>query len=296
MRIGFLGLGVMGAPMAHHVLASGRPVSVHSRRRESAKSLEEHGAAWAPTPRALAANSDMVVYVVPSIAEVRATLEGPEGLLAGADHALLLAVSSTTSAQDVRSLDSEVGARSKGLVRVVDAPVSGGEEGAKAGALAVMVGGPAAAAADVVEVLGACGRASHLGPLGAGQIAKACNQLIVAAEVVANAEAAVIAERSGMDVAALFDLLREGYAGSRIMDVKAPRFINHDHSPSGAAKFMVKDLVSYAECADALGVESAIAAPLLALFRAVSAAGLGDLDTSVVQRFTDERASERTLD
>ena len=176
---------------------------------------------------------------------------------------------------------------------MVDAPVSGGAEGAESGALAIMVGGPDAEAQRAVAVLSACGRAVHLGPLGSGQIAKACNQLIVAAAVVATAEAAVVAERAGLDVAALFDLLGGGYAGSRVMAVKAPRYVTHDHSPSGPARFMVKDLRAWAEEAEGVGVSSPLAPLLRSLFGAVTDAGLGDLDTAVVQRWIEETSPVR---
>lgn len=293
MRVGFIGLGVMGAPMARHVMSSGTvdAVGVHSRRRASAAAVEAAGAWWADNPRSLAAASDLVVYVVPTIADVIGTLDGPDGLLAGADHPLLLVVSSTTSAAEVRALDAEVRAASDNRVHVVDAPVSGGQEGAEAGTLSVMVGGPDADASRVVDVLSACGRAVHLGPLGAGQITKACNQLIVASAVVANAEAAVLAERSGIDVGAMFDLLIGGYAGSRVMEVKARRFAEHDHSPSGPAKFMIKDLRSYAESAAQEGITTYLVEPLRALYGGLTEAGLGDYDTAVVQRYVEDTST-----
>src|SRR5664279_236167 len=128
------------------------------------------------------------------------------------------------------SAADEARAASSDRVRIVDAPLSGGEEGAEAGTLSIMVGGPDEDAALVADVLGAGGRAVHLGPLGAGQVAKACNQLIVAATIACNAEVAVVAERSGLDLAKLFELLLGGYAASRVMEVTARRFVEHDHS------------------------------------------------------------------
>lgn len=208
-------------------------------------------------------------------------------MLAGAGEGLVLVVSSTCSAREVCDLDREVRAASSDRVRIVDAPLSGGQEGAEAGTLSIMVGGPDEDAALVADVLGAGGRAVHLGPLGAGQVAKACNQLIVAATIACNAEVAVVAERSGLDLAKLFELLLGGYAASRVMEVKARRFVEHDHSPSGPAKFMVKDLRAYAEAAADTGTRSPLAPTLAELFADLTEAGLGDLDTAVVQRWVE---------
>ncbi|MDN5570863.1 MAG: NAD(P)-dependent oxidoreductase [Propionibacteriaceae bacterium] len=287
--IGFIGLGTMGHPMARHVLAA-RPgeVVLHTRTRGRVSDLLAAGARWANTPADLARQCDLVVFVVPTIGDIRALMHGADGLLAGVGAPLVLAVSSTCGAEEVRALGAEADAASDGLVSVVDAPVSGGAEGAEAGTLSVMVGGPDPAAALVVDVLSATGRAVRLGPLGSGQVAKACNQLIVAATVVANAEAAVVAERAGLDVAGLFDLLGGGYAGSRIMAVKARRFAEHDHSPSGAAKFLVKDLRAFAEVAADAGVATLLTEPLRSVFGGLTDAGLGDLDTAVVQRWIEQ--------
>lgn len=291
--IGFIGLGTMGNPMARHVLAA-RPgeVVVHTRTRARVAGLEAAGARWADSPAELARTCDVVVFVVPTIGDVEALVFGDGGLLGGVGRPLVLVVSSTTGAAEVRALGAAAAEASDGLVTVVDAPVSGGEEGAEAGTLSVMVGGPDAEAALVVDVLGATGRAVHLGPLGSGQVAKACNQLIVAATVVANAEAAVVAERAGLDVAALFDLLGGGYAGSRVMEVKARRFAEHDHSPSGAAKFMVKDLRAFAEVAADAGVTTALTEPLRAVFGGLTDAGLGEADTAVVQRWIEDAPAQ----
>ncbi len=290
--IGFLGLGVMGTPMAGHVLAreSGRGgrVTVHHRSPARVAGLLDAGAQWAAAPAALAPASEMVVLVLPTIADIREAVGGPDGLLAGATGDLLLVVSSTCSPEEVRDLDRQVRSASRGRVRVVDAPLSGGEEGARAGTLAIMVGGEDADAARVVDALGAAGRAVHLGPLGAGQVAKACNQLIVAATVTATAEVAVVAERSGLDVAALFDLMLGGYAASRVMQVKAPRYVVHDHSPSGPAKFMVKDLAAFAEAAAASGTGSVLLPALAPAWAELTASGWGDADTAVMQRWLED--------
>jgi len=282
-RVGVVGLGTMGAPMAGHVLAAGYPVHVTARRPGATTDLVAAGATAHATARALAAHSDVVLTVLPDLPELVEVLEGPDGLLAGVTGPLVLVVCSTSSPTGVRELAATLDARTGGRVRVVDAPVSGGQEGAEAGTLAVMVGGADADVARVVPVLGATGTPVHLGPLGSGQVAKACNQVVVAATVTALAEAAVVAERAGLDVGRMLDLLGGGYAGSRVLEVKKHRFVTHDHSPSGPARYMVKDLRAALDEARSTGTATVLTEVLLDVFTDVTDTGLGDLDTSVVQ-------------
>jgi len=290
--VGFVGLGVMGSPMAGHIAAAGYDLHVTARRTASAHPAVEAGATWHPTARELAARCDAVVVMVPDLPDIDAVLDGPDGLLAGVQGPLILVVSSTVAPDGIRDLADRLARRTDGMVTVVDAPVSGGEEGAVAGTLAVMVGGAAADVAVVSPILSATGRVVHLGPLGAGQVAKACNQMIVAASVLALGEASVVAERAGLDVAAMFDLLAGGYAGSRVMEVKKHRFATHDHSPSGAARFMVKDLVA----ATAEARRTATVTPQLDVLRAVftdlTARGYGDRDTAVVQAYLEDLSGQ----
>ncbi|MDT0166015.1 NAD(P)-dependent oxidoreductase [Actinotalea sp. AC32] len=281
--VGFVGLGVMGAPMAGHVLRAGFDLHVTARRRASADRLVGEGATWHDSARAMAPRVDVVALMVPDLPDVDAVLDGPDGLLAGVTRPLVVVVGSTVSPEGVRALDRRTRSATGGLVRVVDAPVSGGEEGAVAGTLSVMVGGPADDVAVVAPVLAATGTAVHLGPLGAGQVAKACNQMIVAATVLALGEASVVAERAGLDVGAMLDLLGGGYAGSRLLEVKRHRFAAHDHRPSGPARFMVKDLRFAAEEAARTGTATPQLDAVRGVFTDLTAAGLGDLDTSVVQ-------------
>ncbi len=296
--VGFIGLGVMGGPMARHILASMRGSSdtlvAHTLEESAASALVADGAVWADSPRAVAARCGLVVLMVPDVPAIESLLAGPDGLLAGVGAPMTLVVCSTVSPQSVRDLDAELSHATQGRVRVVDAPVSGGQRGAEAGTLSIMVGGPEDLVAPVLEVLSAAGRPVHLGPLGAGQVAKACNQLICAASLAAIAEASVVAERAGLDVAQLFDLLQGGYAGSTILADKAQRYAEKDYSVSGAAKFWIKDLAAYLDEAGRTATATLMADRLLEAFSALTAAGLGDLDTTVLQGWiADEGASLR---
>jgi 2-hydroxy-3-oxopropionate reductase len=294
-NVGLIGLGAMGRPMAAHLLRAARERGaeawVHSRRRAGADGLVEAGARWAATPAELAGRCDVVVTMLPDLPQVAEVLDGDDGLLAGLSGPTVLVVSSTSSPDGVRELADDVAGRSQGRLAVVDAPVSGGVEGAAEGTLSVMVGGAPADVGRALPWLGALGTAVHLGPIGAGQVAKACNQLIVAATTLALGEASVIAERAGLDLARLLDLLAGGYAGSRILEVKKSRLVAHDYTPAGPAKFMVKDLAFAAAEAARTGVAVRQLPVLQEVFDEITARGLGDLDTAVVQRDIADRSA-----
>lgn len=293
MRVGFVGLGVMGAPMARNIARAGFELHVTGRRPAAAGSLVADGATWHDTARELARHADVVVVMVPDLPDVEAVLGGDDGLLAGVDAPTVVVVCSTVSPEGVRALGRRVAEATGGLARLVDAPVSGGEEGAVAGTLSVMMGGRDEDVAVAAPVLAATGTPMHLGPAGAGEVAKACNQMIVAATDLALGEAAVVAERAGLDVRALFDLLGGGYAGSRLMEVKKARLAEHDHNPSGPARFMVKDLGFAAAEAVATGTATPQLDVVREVFTALTAAGLGDLDTTVVQAYVESLGRQR---
>ena len=289
--IGLIGLGTMGAEMARHIAAehAATGVLVHSRRRESAASAEAAGARWAATPAEVGTGSAVVLTVLPDLPELEQVLSGPDGLLAGLTEPTVLVVCSTSSPEGVRRLAADLHTRTGGLLRCVDAPLSGGREGARAATLSIFAGGQAEDVAAATPALAACGRVVHLGPLGAGQVAKACNQLIVAATTVALAESAVLAQRSGLDLTALFDILGGGYAGSRLLEVKAGKLSQYDHSPDSPAGLMIKDLQFVLDEAQRTGTPDDHVRLLQDLYRRVVDAGLGDLDSTVVQRYLAER-------
>ncbi len=273
--------------MAGHMVAAGLDVHVFARRPAATTGLVEAGATGHPTAAELATRCGIVVFVVPDLPDVEAILSGPEGLLAAVDHPLVLVISSTVSPEGVQELGTRLAAETGGLVHVVDAPISGGTSGAVAGTLAIMVGGSTEDVAAAMPALRVCGNPVHLGPLGAGQVAKSCNQMIVAATVLALGEASVVAERAGLDVGALLDLLGTGLAGSQVLEQKKSAFVTHDHESLGPARFMVKDLTF----ATAEARRSGTATPLLDVLRAVftdlTEAGLGDQGNSVVQVYIE---------
>jgi 2-hydroxy-3-oxopropionate reductase len=290
--VGVIGLGVMGRPMAANILSKspGVTVRVSARRPEVAEELVAAGAEWHETSASLADGADLIVLMLPDLPEVEAVLYGEDGILAGNHGDLILVICSTSSPTGVRALAARLHEDSLGRIRVVDAPVSGGEEGATAGTLSIMVGGDAEPVAAATSVLAACGRPVHLGPLGAGQVAKACNQMIVAATVLALGEAAVLADRSGIDVGQLFELFGGGYAASRILETRGPRMVAEDYTPSGPAKYLLKDLRYAADVAEDTATRTALLPTLRSTFEDLVRSGLGESDMAVTRRYIEQRS------
>lgn len=282
--VGIIGLGSMGKPMAGHIISAGHDVVVLHRSLHKAP-----GARAVDTPRHMARQCDVVILLVPGAPEIDGVLEElAEGARErDADHdRLVLAISSTVSPVDITRWHRDTSG-----VEFVDAPISGGEAGAIRGDLSVMVGGDAAAGL-VSDVLSSCGRPVHLGPLGAGQVAKACNQLICAAEIVAISEASVVAERAGLDLATLLDLLQGGYAGSTILADKTPKLVGHDYSVSAQAAFVHKDVSAYLDAARATGTTSVLGGPIAAAAQQLIDGGLGEQDSAVFQKWIADRTEK----
>ncbi|MDQ4489792.1 NAD(P)-dependent oxidoreductase [Sinomonas sp. ASV486] len=288
--VGFIGLGIMGKPMARNLMATGMKAVITHRGPDRVADLTAEGALWAATPADMARQCRTIVVMLADTRQILGALTGPDGIVHGISAPTTLVVCSSVSARDVRSIADAAAAETAGLLRTVDAPVSGGEEGAREGTLSIMAGGTHDDYERVARVLKAFGHPRLLGPLGAGAVAKACNQMIVAAEVMAIGEAAAIAHRSGLDVAELLDVLSGGYAASRILQTRARRFAEEDYSPSGMARFMVKDLASAEDAATLVSIEAGQLHYLRSAFTELVRAGHGDEDISVTRAFVEERS------
>lgn len=286
LSLGIIGLGSMGAPMAARLLAAHGSLVAYARTPRP--ELLGAGARWAATPRDLAEQVDAVVLMLPDLPEVRQVLEGPDGLLASGTEVLLL-IGSTSSPVELRELAEALSSSSDGRVRVVDCPVSGGVEGARAGTLSIMLGGTPEDCAAARTLLAPCGRALRLGPLGAGQVAKACNQLVVSATILALGEASVLAERSGIELQLLWDLLGSGYAGSHLLEAKKEKLASGDDSPNGIARYMVKDLRFASDVARATHTNAVILPTVQQAFEDIVERGLGERDIAVTRRYIDLR-------
>jgi 2-hydroxy-3-oxopropionate reductase len=228
-RVGFIGLGIMGAPMARNLLAAGFPVTVHSRSSGPVDELVTAGARHADGPSQVAAASDITITMLPDTPDVESVLVGSGGVIEGvAEGALVIDMSSIDPAP-TREMAAAFAAKRAAML---DAPVSGGEKGAIDAALSIMVGGADADFARAVPIFEALGTSIvHIGPTGAGQVCKACNQLVVAATIEAVAEALLLAERSGVDAAKVREALLGGFAGSKILEVHGQRMLDRAFDP-----------------------------------------------------------------
>jgi 2-hydroxy-3-oxopropionate reductase len=285
-RVGFIGLGIMGAPMARHLLAAGFPLTVHSRSPGPVDALVEAGAGRASSPAELARASDVIVTMLPDTPDVEHVMLGDDGVMAGAAAGSLVIDMSTIDPGPTRTIAGRLAARD---VDMLDAPVSGGERGAIDGTLSIMVGGSEGAFVRAMPILEAMGKnIVHVGPNGAGQITKACNQLVVAATIEAVAEALVLAQRSGVDAAKVREALLGGFAGSKILDVHGQRMLDRAFEPGFRARLHRKDARIVLDAAQAAGSPiPAFEVVAAQLDRLVDEADRGDLDHSALFTLLD---------
>ena len=285
-RAGFVGLGLMGAPMAANLLRAGWSVTGWNRSPAAVEDLLRLGGSGAATVADLR-DEPVIIFMLPDLSFIE---DAAAGLLdawrsSPPEPGTLVVVMSSVSPVGVQDFGRAVIEASGGNATVLDAPVSGGTHGAQQGTLAIMAGGPEEDFARILPVLQAMGATvRRLGGLGAGSLAKACNQLVVGTTTAALAEAAELAERSGLDVTALFDVLSGGLAASRVLELVGPRLATKDYTPTGPAKFMHKDLSFVVESARNVGAAAPMASAGTELYAQLLAQGLGDLDLAVVRQ------------
>jgi len=280
MRVGVIGLGIMGAPMARNLLRAGHAVTVHSRTRARVDALVADGAAAADSPAAVVAAVEAVVTMLPDTPDVEAVLAGPSGVLAAARPGLLAIDMSTIAPEAARALAAR--AVSAG-VTLLDAPVSGGEQGAIAGTLSIMVGGDEAAVARAQPIFAALGRqVTYMGGPGQGQMAKLVNQVVGATTLAAVAEGVALATRAGLDPAAVLQALGGGAANSWMLANLGPRMQRRDFAPGFMVRLQQKDLRLALAAAKALGLELPVVTVVHELLAAVEAHGGGALGTQAI--------------
>ncbi len=284
MKVGFIGLGVMGRPMALHLKAAGYDVRVWARRPETLDGLDLPAEA---TPSALGAACDVVFTMITSSADVEHVALGPSGLIHGMAAGTVLVDCSTIAPQVARHI-AEVLAE-KG-VAMLDAPVSGGVQGAIDATLAIMAGGDAEVLARVRPLLDCLGkRVVHIGPSGAGQVAKACNQMIMVAAIQASAEAMRLAAASGVDCGKVRQALAGGSAASRVLDVMGQRMVDRDFAAGIEARLHHKDYGLVLEAARRAGVPVPLTAAVGQQLNALMAHGWGHDDTASLLRVLERR-------
>ncbi len=251
LRIGYIGLGMMGKSIAGNILKAGYPMTVHNRSRGAVDELVARGAVGASSPRRVAEASDIVFTCLPDSPDVEAVVLGPDGIREASRPGMITVDNSTIKPETARRVAREL---AEVGVQALDAPVSGGDIGARDGTLAIMVGGPRAVFDAVLPVFGAMGKTiTYVGESGAGQVAKACNQIMAAAQMVALSELLLLARKAGVDPKKVVEAIKGGAAQCWTLDVKPPRLFAGNRQPGFKARMMRKDLRIILETGGAYG-------------------------------------------
>ncbi|KPJ53160.1 MAG: hypothetical protein AMS16_05600 [Planctomycetes bacterium DG_58] len=279
-RIGFVGLGIMGRPMARNVLKAGFPLTVWNRTTSKMKPLTDEGAEAGISAADVASKSDITITIVSDTPDVEEVILGSSGVLEGAERGSVVVDMSTISPSVTRKLAKACADRG---VEMLDAPVSGGDRGAIAGTLSIMVGGSRGAFERVKPVFDVMGKTvTYCGPSGSGQATKLCNQVIGAINLLAMCEGLVLAKKQGLDPATLLQAVSAGAAGSWMLSNLAPRIVAGDLAPGFMVKLQQKDLRLVMEAANEVSVSLPGTALVHQLFNAVQAAGGGELGTQAL--------------
>jgi len=288
MRIGFIGLGTMGAPMARRLLEAGHDLKVHNRTREREEPLAALGATRAASPKACAEDRELVFTMVSDTPDVQAVVLGDHGAALGMAPGSVLIDMSTIAPATTRRIAAALAEHGVGML---DAPVSGGSEGAERGTLSIMVGGEAAALERARPALGLLGKTiTHVGPVGSGQLTKAINQVVIAGTYAAVAEGVALALASGIDVDAALEALAGGAAGSWVLANRAGNMVKGDYPLGFRTRLHRKDLGIALAAARDLGVSMPVAAYVEQLETSLVRRGFGDEDVSNVARVVQEQA------
>jgi 3-hydroxyisobutyrate dehydrogenase len=273
-KIGFIGLGIMGQGMSHNLLKAGFELTVWNRTASRMEPLAAAGAKTAASPAEVTAVSDIVIICVSDTPDVEAVVLGENGILSGARPGTLVVDCSTISPQTTRQLAAEL---AKQQVHLLDAPISGGSEGAANGTLSIMVGGDADQFERALPVLQAMGRTiTHVGPTGAGQTVKLVNQILVVGTMLAVGEALLFADAGGLDLEKTLAAVSQGAAGSWMLSNRGPQVIERDWRPGFTIDLQQKDLRLVLEAADQLGVPLLGTGLVFQLYRTLQQQGLGD--------------------
>jgi 2-hydroxy-3-oxopropionate reductase len=286
--IGFIGLGIMGKPMARHLLKAGYPLVVHNRGRPPIDELAKEGAQVAGTSQEVAARSEVVITMLPDSPDVELVYAGEQGVFAGVKSGTLLIDMSTISPVVARKLATE--AEKRGC-EMLDAPVSGGEAGAISALLSIMIGGKAAAVERAMPIFQALGKnIVHVGDAGAGQVAKAANQVVVGITIAAVSEALVLAKKAGVDPAKVRQVLLGGFAQSKVLDAHGQKMLERNFKPGFRIRLHEKDLKIALATGSEYGVPLMVTGLVAQMMAAMKSTGRGDLDHAGLVTFVEELA------
>jgi len=280
LKVGYIGLGLMGKSMARNILKAGFPIVVHNRSQAAVDELVAEGAIRADSPKEVAEQVDVVFTNLPDSPDVELVALGENGIIEGAHDGLILVDNSTIKPASARMIAEKFSAKN---MFALDAPVSGGDIGAKNGTLTIMVGGDASALEKVMPVFQAIGKTiTHVGEAGAGQVAKAANQIMVAAQMVAMGELLVFSKKAGVDPSKVVDAIKAGAAQCWALDIKPPRLFDGNREPGFKAYMQLKDMNIVLDTAKEYDVPVSGTIENTRLFQQMIDEGMGELDNSAV--------------
>ncbi|NXZ85425.1 2-hydroxy-3-oxopropionate reductase [Serratia fonticola] len=288
MKIGFIGLGIMGKPMSKNLLQAGYSLVVMDRNAEAVAELAALGADVAATPKAVAALSDIVITMLPNSPQVREVALGENGLIEGAKAGAVLIDMSSIAPLASREISEALAAKQ---IAMLDAPVSGGEPKAIDATLSVMVGGDKEVfdrCFDVMKTM--AGSVVHTGDIGAGNVTKLANQVIVALNIAAMSEALVLATKAGVNPDLVFQAIRGGLAGSTVLEAKAPMVMDRNFKPGFRIDLHIKDLANALDTSHGVGAQLPLTAAVMEMMQALRADGLGSADHSALACYYEKLA------
>jgi 2-hydroxy-3-oxopropionate reductase len=288
MKVGFIGLGIMGKPMSHNLIKAGHQVVVYDIVPESVAAMAAAGASAGKSPKDVAARSDITITMVPDGPEVEAALLGPEGALEGAASGAIFVDMSSINPLVAQKVGAACTAKG---IEFLDAPVSGGEPKAIDGTLAIMVGGKQEVFDKVLPLFQAMGSSATLtGPIGAGNVTKLANQMMVAVNIAAMGEALVLATKAGLDPEVVFNAVKGGLAGSAVLNAKAPMVIARNFTPGFRIRLHQKDLRNALLVAESMKVSLPFTSLAQQVLMSLMNSGRGDLDHSAIATFVEDMA------
>ena len=293
LKVGYIGLGLMGKSIARNILKARFPLVVHNRSRAAVDELVSEGATPASSPKEVAEQVDVVFTNLPDTPDVEKVVLGENGILEGVHDGLIYVDNSTIKPVSARMIAEKLAGKG---VLALDAPVSGGDIGARNGTLTIMVGGEASALEKVMPVFLAMGKAvTHVGDAGAGQVAKAANQIMVAAQMVAMGELLVFSKKAGVDPKKVVDAIKGGAAQCWTLDVKPPRLFDGNRNPGFKAYMQLKDLKIILDTAQEYDIPISATIENADLFQQMIDSGMGELDNSAVVGVIEEKAGVKII-
>ena len=294
LKVGYIGLGLMGKSIARNILKAGYPVIVHNRSRAAVDELVAEGAIAASSPAVVAAQVDIIFTNLPDSPDVEKVVHGERGIIEGAHDGLIVIDNSTIKPATARLIAEKLAM--KGIYSL-DAPVSGGDIGARNATLTIMVGGDASALEKVMPVLQVMGKTiTHVGDAGAGQVAKAANQIMVAAQMVAMGELLVFSKKAGVDPRKVVDAIKAGAAQCWALDIKTPRLFDGNREPGFKSYMQLKDMNIVLETAKEYNVPISATEENTKLYQQMIEMGMGELDNSAVLGVIEKLAGIGILD